>query len=72
MRYLEREIGVLHLPRPDRASLKVSTQPARADPVARLLGMAALYAMVEDELWEEVRRLPAEQRDWKGRDGELF
>ncbi len=53
-RFIERELGVLHVPRPEAFNLSVSTEaPEKLDALGRLLGQAALYALVEEALWGE-------------------
>lgn len=61
-RFLERTLGILHVPDPDAWDLP---RPGYADPSspsdpqgqltpeARLLGQAALYTLVEEALWNE-------------------
>lgn len=50
-RFLERELGVLHVPSPTAAEAPTS---AFLDRGARLAGMAVLYTLVEEELWPEI------------------
>ena len=53
-RFIERELGVLHIPRPEAFGLSApTTAPEKLDALGRLLGQAALYALVEEALWGE-------------------
>lgn len=49
-RFLERELGELHVPDPAAWELPVAAASSQLDPRARLAAQALLYILVEDEL----------------------
>ncbi len=52
-RLIERELGVLHVPRPEAFGLPADVEDDdHLDALGRLMGQAMLYALVEEELWD--------------------